>query len=178
MIEQSSPVDSPRGCYGINCALNVVLGLFIGGCIFLFLTVLHRSAWSALLAGFLGTIISCVLVLRQWLLDRRPGASSSQDNVRVMPWTGPLDTRGQTIAVILVGLLVIALGVGLYFLPDQQPIFVLLSAVLGLLLCISLFFLGLLILTFFLARGDRHNIFVAIPDDPSAKEKEAGEENS
>lgn len=179
MVEQSNPLESPRGC---NFVLNMLVGLFLGGCIFLLLIflhlVLHRGIWSALLAGLLGTIIYWVLVLPQWWFGRRLGASRPRKKVSVTTWTGPLDIRRQSIGIALLSSLGIALGVGLYALPDQQPIFVLLGAALGLLLCICLFALGLWILAIFLARGDRRNVFIVTSDDPSTKEKEPDEGNS
>jgi hypothetical protein len=69
-------------------------------------------------------------------------------------------------------------GGGLYLLPDQQLNFILLSAVLGLLLCVCLFVIGLLALGIFLARGDRHNVFIAVADDATKQGEEIDKGNS
>ncbi|GHO98773.1 hypothetical protein KSF_088210 [Reticulibacter mediterranei] len=182
MSEQPNPVKDSRAFSDANIALNVLAAFAIGGIISLFLSILlsilHRNITPALLAGLLGSIIYCVRVLPQWMPGRRSSAPAPQRKARVIPWTGSLNIRNQFIAIAILSLLVIALGGGLNLLPDQQLIFILLSAVLGLLLCVCLFVIGLLALGIFLARGDRHNVFIAVADDATEQGEEIDKGNS
>lgn len=159
MIEHPQPVEMPRGCYKFNLLLNALVALVLGIGIVLILNSLNRSGWFALLSGLFGTLLYGALVFPRLLFLRSPGLPRSrhgpgreigQEQV-ARPATRALAYRG----IVIFGLLGIAGFAGLFFLPDQRPVFALLSAILGLLICSCLFAIGMLGLVLFFANRER-----------------------
>jgi len=132
--------EIPRGRNPFKLVLGILLAQVLGVCIVLILNVLNRSGWFALLGGLSGMLLYSTLVFVQWISGRSLGWRTSQNQnlegprarqaflVLTCPW------------LLLYGLLAIAGGIGLFFIPDQQnPVFALISGALGLLLCINAF---------------------------------------
>lgn len=148
--------ERPGGRNPFKLVLGILLALVPGVCIVLILDVLNRGGWFALLGGLSGMLLYSALVFVQWISGRSLGQRTSQNQnlegqrarqaflTMVCPW------------LLLYGLLAIAGGIGLFFIPGQQsPIFALISGALGLLLCISAFrfmmFIGISVLVLFFA---------------------------
>jgi hypothetical protein len=159
MTEPPHRGEMPRGCYTFNLVLNVLIAFILGVGIVLILDAFNRSGWFALLSGLFGTLLYSALVFPRLLFGRRPALPRARHRAAGEAGQEQVAQRATRAAayrgILLFGLLGIADGVGLFFLPDQRPVFALISAVLGILLCMCLFAIGISVLVLFLAHRER-----------------------
>ncbi len=159
MTEHPPTGEMPRGCYKFNLIFNALIALVLGIGIVFILNILNRSGRFALLSGLFGALLYSALVFPRLLFYRGAGLPGSRFNQAGeagqeqmgRPATKALAYRGIVLFVLLGG----AGFVGLLFIPGQRPVFALISAVLGLLLCGCLFIIGMLVLVLFLANRER-----------------------
>ena len=176
LAEPPQSAETPGWRDRFKLVLKVLIAPIPGIGIVLILNALNRGGWFALLSGVFGMLLYSALVFVQWLFDRSPG--------RQRPPHGPVREGPEARRAFLVlasrgflinGPLGIAGFVGLFFLRGQSPVFALISAVLGLMLCIGLFrvvtMVGVLVLVHF---AERIETQLAPPPDERGLEVDEG----
>jgi hypothetical protein len=146
----------PAGCYIANLILNIIVALTFGIGIIIILNILNRGGWFALLSGLFGMMMYIALVFPRLLFG--PDFRAHRQRKQVVSAARQQEAEGQgrgattTIyrGIALASIVGILAFIGLYFLPAHAAIFALLSAILGMLVCISGFALGLCILALFI----------------------------
>src|ERR1051326_8333950 len=151
--DQPLPTAStPQGCYIANLILNATIALIFGIGIILILNVLNRGGWFALLSGLLGTMVYIALVFPRLLFGPDLATLRQRTEVVNPPRQEEAERQGRGATAIiyrgiaLASIVGILAFIGIYFLPAHGAIFALLSALLGMLVCVSCFALGLCIL--------------------------------
>ncbi len=183
-MEHDSRVDQPRlemplaqGCRLFITILYVLILFFLIASIMILLIALNRSGRFALLSAFFGALLYCTLTLPKVLFSLRKVSlvqhqardSTAGMHTRIMT-RRPTTVRGALGGLLLFSLLGTAAYVGLHFLPDQGPVFALISGALGLFFCFSLFQVGGSVFGLFLIqRGRTRNASFEGHDGPPSK---------
>ncbi|MBO0783285.1 MAG: hypothetical protein J2P37_31100, partial [Ktedonobacteraceae bacterium] len=135
-----------------------VIALCLGAGVVLLLNFFDRGGWFALLSGLFGALLYAAVVFPKLLFGLRAGPRAARHD-QPGRWEERA-ARRQAIFSASVGV-VIAIVVGsaalvaLFFLPAHRPLFAFLSAILGLVFCISLFAAGALVVVLFMACRER-----------------------
>ena len=162
--------STPEGRKPLKLVLGILLALIPGITIVLILNILNRGGWFSLLSGLSGMLLYSLLVFVEWISGRSLGRNTRHQNRNIV---GP-EARQAFVKIaipwlLIYGLLAVAGGIGLFFLPDQQsPLYALISGAIGLLLCISVFrfvlLMGISILVLFFAERIERR-FAPPPDE-------------
>lgn len=179
-----------QGCRLFGTILYVLILFLLSACIIILLNLLNRSGGFALLSGFFGALLYCALTLPRILFSwrrtalalRQAQAGNTEMQTRIMTRpAGRQPTVGGLLGnLLLFSLLAAAAFIGLYFLRGQSLVFALISAVLGLCFCFSLFQIGAAVLGLFLIRRGRarNASFEQDSDSPSNEDEHETDETT
>jgi uncharacterized membrane protein len=149
--ETPQPVPVGGGVYTCSLILTVLIALSMAVMTTLLLAILKHNAGFAALSGLFTAILYGVRVsfkfprLRTPIVPRVPRQQTERYPIEEGSQAARVSRRRMNVLSVLSGLLIVSALVGLYFLPDQQLIFAVLSAVFALLLFHGLFFVCLLV---------------------------------
>lgn len=178
-----------QGCRLFGTVLYVLILFCLSAGIIILLNIFNRGGWFALLSGLFGALLYCALTLPRLVFSwrraslvlrlAREGNTEMQERIRTrQPGRSPT-VRGLLGTMLLFGLLGTASFLGLYFLPGQSLLFALISGVLGLCFCFSLFQIAASVFGLFLMRrGKARNTAPEHNASSSSSEEEqnAGQE--